>query len=160
MIAAAAENNALGKNNELLWRLPDDFKHFKKITSNHPIIMGRKTYESLGGPLPNRTHFIITRNENYKPDADVYVVKSLSLALKIAQDLDENTFVIGGGEIYKMALERTDKIELTRVHESFEDADTFFPEIDESQWTLTREVFHKKDDNHPYSFSYLTYERK
>ena len=160
MIAAAAENNALGKENDLLWRLPDDFKRFKKLTSNHPIIMGRKTFESFDGLLPNRTHFVITRNEDYDPGKGVYVVKSLSLALKIAQDLDPNPFIIGGGEIYKMGLERTDKIELTRVHESFEDADTFFPEIDEEEWKLTEEVFHEKDEKHKYSFSYLTYERK
>ena len=160
MIAAAAENNALGKDNDLLWRLPDDFKRFKKLTSHHPIIMGRKTFESFDGLLPNRTHFVITRNENYDPGKGVYVVKSLSLALKIAQDLDENLFIIGGGEIYKMGLERTDKIELTRVHESFEDADTFFPDIAEEEWKLTEEVFHEKDEKHKYSFSYLTYERK
>ena len=160
MIAAAAENNALGKDNDLLWRLPDDFKRFKKLASHHPIIMGRKTFESFDGLLPNRTHFVITRNENYDPGKGVYVVKSLSLALKIAQDLDENPFIIGGGEIYKMGLERTDKIELTRVHESFEDADTFFPDIAEEEWKLTEEVFHEKDEKHKYSFSYLTYERK
>ena len=143
MIAAAAENDALGKDNDLLWHLPDDFKRFKKLTSGHKIIMGRKTYESFPKPLPNRTHIIITRDKNY------------TVAVK-----EEIAFIIGGGEIYKQGEKRSDKIELTRVHGTFEDADTFFPEIDEEFWMLTKQEFHPTDEKHKLSFTYLTYIKK
>tara|TARA_R110002051_G_scaffold3131_1_gene16772 strand:- start:14078 stop:14578 length:501 start_codon:yes stop_codon:yes gene_type:complete len=159
MIAAAAENNALGKDNELLWHLPDDFKRFKKLTSGHKIIMGRKTYESFPKPLPNRTHIIITRDKNYAVDYDeCLVAHSLDQALALVDN--EIAFIIGGGEIYKQAEKASNKIELTRVHGTFEDADTFFPEIDENYWMLTKQEFHPTDDKHKLSFTYLTYERK
>lgn len=115
LIAAAAENNALGKNNDLLWHLPDDFKRFKALTTGHHIIMGRKTFESFPKPLPNRTHIIITRNTNYHPN-DCIVVNSLEEALDFCKN-EEQTYIIGGGEIYKQSLPFADKIELTRVHE-------------------------------------------
>ncbi|QLE01619.1 dihydrofolate reductase [Galbibacter sp. BG1] len=158
MIAAAAENNALGKDNDLVWHLPDDFKRFKKLTTGHPIIMGRKTYESFPSPLPNRKHIIITRQKNYKACENCVVVPSLKEALAIAEE-DEQPFVIGGGEIYKQALPYSDKIELTRVHGNFE-ADAFFPEIDLHNWELVAEEYHSKDDKHNYDFTYLTYIRK
>ncbi len=157
MIAAAAENNALGKENDLVWHLPDDFKRFKRLTSGHHIIMGRKTFESFPKLLPNRTHIIITRNKDYKPK-DTIVVHSMQEALKAAK-LDEQPFIIGGGEIYIMGMEVSSRIELTRVHAIFE-ADTFFPEIDKNEWKLVEEQFHEKDEKHNYSFSYLTYERR
>lgn len=157
MIAAAAENNALGKENDLVWHLPDDFRRFKTLTTGHHIIMGRKTFESFPKPLPNRTHVVITRQEDYCAEGAV-VVSSLEEALEIAK-ADEQAYIIGGGEIYKLGLEVSDKIELTRVHGSFE-ADTFFPEIDPLKWEVTNEEFHDKDDRHQYAFTYLTYERK
>lgn len=157
LIAAAGENNELGKNNDLVWHLPDDFKRFKKLTSGHHIIMGRKTFDSFPQPLPNRTHVVITRQENYKKPG-IIVVHSLERAIELTKD-DPQPFVIGGGEIYKMAIDIADKIELTRVHGEFE-ADTFFPEIDESQWELVSEEYHEKDEKHQYAFTYLTYERK
>lgn len=157
MIAAAAENNALGKENDLVWHLPDDFKRFKKLTTGHHIIMGRKTFESFPQPLPNRTHIIITRNKDYKAKGAV-VVHSLERALEIAKG-DPQPFIIGGGEIYKLALPHSDKIELTRVHSDFK-ADTFFPEIDETNWSLVKEEYHPADENHKYAFTYLTYERR
>lgn len=157
MIAAAAENNALGKDNDLVWHLPDDFKRFKRLTSGHHIIMGRKTFESFPKLLPDRTHIIITRNKDYKPENTI-VVHSMEEALRAAK-LDEQPFIIGGGEIYNMGMEYADRIELTRVHAKFE-ADTFFPEIDENKWELINEQFHKKDEKHKYSFSYVTYEHK
>tara|TARA_B100000929_G_scaffold288745_1_gene277878 strand:+ start:140 stop:613 length:474 start_codon:yes stop_codon:yes gene_type:complete len=157
MIAAAAENNALGKNNDLVWHLPDDFKRFKRLTSGHHIIMGRKTFESFPKLLPNRTHVIITRQKDYKPK-DTIVVSSLEEAIKVSK-LDEQPFIIGGGEIYKMGMEEATKIELTRVHGEF-DADTFFPEINEDEWELVKEQFHEKDEKHDYAFTYLTYEKK
>ncbi|TLP78828.1 dihydrofolate reductase [Maribacter sp. ACAM166] len=159
MIAAAADNNALGKDNDLLWHLPDDFKRFKKLTSGHKIIMGRKTFESFPKPLPNRTHFIITRDKNYSVAYDDCIVVH-SLEDAIAQVKNEIAFIIGGGEIYKQAEEHADKIELTRVHTNFEDADTYFPEIDDDCWVMTKREFHSTDERHKYAFTYLTYERK
>lgn len=158
LIAAAAENNALGKNNEMIWHLPDDFKRFKKLTSGHFIIMGRKTYESLDGPLPNRTHIIITRQENYAEKVDAnccIVVDNIEDAIAKSASEDE-TFVIGGGEIYKLALPLADKIELTRVHGTFE-ADAYFPEIDKNKWNLVNEDYHPKDEKHNFDFTYQTF---
>ena len=157
MIAAAAENNALGKDGDLVWHLPDDFKRFKKLTTGHHIIMGRKTFESFPKPLPNRTHIVITRNRDYTKEGCI-VVHNLEDALKIAEE-DSQPFIIGGGEIYKLALNASEKIELTRVHDTFE-ADAFFPEIDLSKWELINEEFHEKDERHSVSFTYLTYVKK
>ncbi|MCC9042776.1 dihydrofolate reductase [Myroides sp. M-43] len=155
LIAAAAENNALGKDNDLLWHLPDDFKHFKDLTSHHFIIMGRKTFESFPKPLPNRTHIIITRQEDYDAPSSCIVVNSLEKALDLVTEQDES-FIIGGGEIYHLAMPFADKIELTRVHTELE-ADAFFPVIDEQKWKLIREDFHDKDARHQYPFTFLTY---
>jgi dihydrofolate reductase len=157
MIAAAAENNALGKDNDLVWHLPDDFKRFKRLTSGHHIIMGRKTFESFPKLLPDRTHVIISRKKDYSPENTI-VVHSMEEALKVSK-LDDEAFIIGGGEIYKMGMEHADRIELTRVHGEFE-ADTHFPEIDKSEWEIVKDQFHDKDEKHDYSFTYLTYERK
>ena len=157
IIAAASENNALGKNNDLLWHLPDDFKRFKTLTTGHHIIMGRKTFESFPKQLPNRTHVIITRNQDYQPEGCI-VVNSLEEALQFCRNQEE-TYIIGGGEIYKQSMDIADKIELTRVH-TIIDADTFFPEINPEQWNLTTEDHHPKDDKHLYSFSFQTFIKK
>ena len=157
LIAAAGENNELGKDNDLVWHLPDDFKRFKQLTTGHNIIMGRKTWESFPKPLPNRTHIIITRNAAYKPEGTI-VVHSLDEAL-IKASVDDQPFVIGGGEIYALAMEVADKIELTRVHGSF-DADAFFPIIDPNIWELSAETHHETDERHAYSFTYETWIRK
>ena len=157
LIAAAAKNNALGKNNDLIWHLPDDFKRFKAITSGHYIIMGRKTFESFPKPLPNRTHVVITRQKGYQPEGCI-VVDSIEKALAISPK-NENVFIIGGGEIYTLGLPFAQKIELTRVHNDFE-ADVFFPEIDLKQWKLVEEEFHLKDEKHKYDFSFQTFIRK
>lgn len=158
MIAAAGENNELGKDNGLLWHLPDDFKRFKELTSGHHIIMGRKTFESFPKPLPNRIHLVITRNSDYKKEGAV-VVHGLKEALQLAKE-DAQPFIIGGGDIYKMALPEAEKIELTRVHGTFEDADTFFPEFSKEEWQLVSETKHGKDERHSYSFTYETWVRK
>lgn len=159
IIAAAAENNALGLDNKLLWHLPDDFKRFKKLTTGHKIIMGRKTFESFPKPLPNRLHIIITRDENYTTKFnDCIIVHSLEEALELTKN-DTLTYIIGGGEIYKLGMEAANKIELTRVHVNL-DADTFFPEINEQNWKLIEEEYHPKDEKHKYDFTYLTYEKK
>ena len=157
LIAAAAKNNALGKNNDLIWHLPDDFKRFKAITSGHYIIMGRKTFESFPKPLPNRTHVVITRQTGYQPEGCI-VVDSIEKALAISPK-NENIFIIGGGEIYTLGLPFAQKIELTRVDNDFE-ADVFFPEIDLKQWKLVEEEFHLKDEKHKYDFSFQTFLRK
>jgi dihydrofolate reductase len=157
LIAAAGENNELGKDNDLVWHLPDDFKRFKQLTTGHHIIMGRKTWESFPKPLPNRTHIIITRNVAYNPEGAI-VVHSLDEAL-LKASVDEQAFVIGGGEIYALAMDVADTIELTRVHASF-DADAFFPVIDPSIWELSTEIHHTKDERHAYSFTYETWVRK
>jgi len=159
LIAAAAENNALGKDNDLVWHLPDDFKRFKKLTSHHPIIMGRKTFETFPKPLPNRKHIVITRKDDYKAPEGIIVVNSLEEAVRAGNIEDETIYVIGGGEIYKLALEQATHIELTRVHETFE-ADAFFPEIDEKKWKLIESIEHPKDERHNYAFTYLTYVKR
>lgn len=156
MIAAASENNALGKDNTLLWHLPDDFKRFKKITTGHHIIMGRKTWESFPKPLPNRTHIVITRNRDYIAQ-DAIVVHDIKDALAFAKD-DSHTFIIGGGEIYTIGLDYATHIELTRVHGTFE-ADAFFPEIDLEKWELKERTYHDKDDKHNYAFTFETYKK-
>lgn len=156
-IAAAAENNALGKDNKLVWHLPDDFKRFKQITTGHHIILGRKTFESFPKPLPNRTHVIITRNKNYKAEGCI-IVNSIEDALKIVPK-NEDTFIIGGAEIYRQSLHLSDKIELTRVHTTCE-ADAFFPEIDAEEWEITSEEFHPKDEKHNFDFTFLTYVKR
>lgn len=158
LIVAAAENNVIGKDNQLIWHLSDDLKRFKKLTSGHHIIMGRKTFESFPKPLPNRTHIVITRQKDYKAPKGVIVVHTMKEAVSVATLNDAEPFVIGGGEIYKQALPFATKIELTRVHHEFE-GDTYFPEIDMKDWKETANVFHTKDDKHEYEFSFLTYER-
>lgn len=156
IIAAVAKNNALGKDNQLIWHLPADLKRFKKITLGHHIIMGRKTFESLGKPLPNRTTIIVTRNTNYSAEGCI-VVNSLDEAINTAK-VDKNPFILGGAEIYKQALEIADVLDLTLVHYEFE-ADTFFPKINFNNWKeVSREDF-KADDKNKYDYSFVKYLR-
>mgnify|MGYP000111216531 CR=1 FL=1 len=156
-IAAIAENNAIGKNNDLVWHLPDDFKRFKALTSGHYIILGRKTFESFPKPLPNRTHVIITRQKNFQAPGHI-VVNSLNEAIAAIPKNEEKAFVIGGGEIYKQAMSRVDQLEITHVHTTVE-GDTFFPEIDQKQWKVIEETYHPKDERHQFDFTYKTYVR-
>jgi dihydrofolate reductase len=159
IIVAAGEQNAIGKDNDLIWHLSDDLKRFKALTNGHHIIMGRKTFESFPKPLPNRTHIVITRQTDYKVPDGVIVVNSLADAIDAAR-YDKQAFVIGGGEIYKQAIPLVDKLEITRVHSTFKNADTFFPEIDMNEWQEVSKTTHKADDKHAYSFSFITYLRK
>ena len=156
MIAAAGENNELGKDNDLVWHLPDDFKRFKQLTTGHHIIMGRKTFESFPNPLPNRTHIVITQNRNYQKEGAI-MVHSMEEALQRASS-DEQPFIIGGGEIYRLGMKFAHKIELTRVQGTFE-ADTFFPEIPKRDWKRIFEEHHQKDERHAYAFTYETWVR-
>ncbi len=158
LIVAASDNNVIGKDNDLLWHLPNDFKRFKSLTSGHCIIMGRKTFESLPGILPKRTHIIITRQPNYKIEGCI-IVGSLEAAIEEALKIDDNPFVIGGGQIYKQALQIADKIELTRVHVTIE-GDTYFPDIDLTNWVLTFSESHSEDEKHKFAYTFESYHSK
>ena len=159
IIVAVAENNAIGYDNHLLWHISEDLKRFKSFTTGHHIIMGRKTYESVGKPLPGRINIVISRQANYSAEGCL-VAKSLEEALELAKQ-DSEVFIIGGGEIYKEVLSITDKIYLTRVHAGFA-ADTFFPELNLSEWA-TESVQKGKpanDDGLGYTFINLVRDRK
>lgn len=160
-VVAASENNAIGKNNQLLWHLPNDLKFFKNTTWGMPCAMGRKTFEALGNkPLKGRFNIIITRKKDYKVDGAM-VVNSIEDAIFLAQQQDYNELmIIGGGEIYKMALSKADRIYLTRVHAEFPEADTFFPEIDQKKWRLVSEKDEYKDEKHAYDYSFQVWEKK
>ena len=158
VIAAIGANNALGKDNDLIWHLPADLKRFKKVTTGHYIVMGRNTFESIGKPLPNRTSVVITRNNDYFVDGCL-IANSVENALELAKDEDE-VFIIGGAQIYKYVLENNlaDKIDITIVHQEFE-ADVFFPEIDTNTWEeVSREDF-KADEKNKYDYSFVSYVR-
>jgi len=157
IIAAVGRNKALGKNNGLIWHLPADLKRFKEITRGHHVIMGRKTYESLGKPLPHRTNIIVSRNPDFKAEGCV-VVSSLDEALDAAKS-DPNPFILGGAQIYEQALTVADRMDLTLVHEDF-DADAFFPDFSSEDWIETGRQDFKKDDRNPYDYSFVQYKKK
>ncbi len=156
IIVAAGEDNAIGKDNDLIWHLSNDLKRFKKLTSGHYIIMGRKTFESFPKPLPNRTHIVITRQQDYKAPDGVIIVNNLEDAIDAARK-DNQPFIIGGGQIYKQSMRLADKLEITRVHSTFKNADTFFPEIDNTTWKEIERTSHDADEKHAYPFSFITY---
>lgn len=157
VIVAKAENNVIGNENQLIWHLPNDLKHFKNLTSGHPIIMGRKTFESIGKPLPNRTNIVITRNSNWNADG-VLIANSLEQAIEKAKEFDSEVFIIGGGNIYEQAMNLADVLVVTEVHHSFE-GDTKFPEIDLNIWKeISREKF-GKDEKHSVEYSFVQFER-
>lgn len=158
IIAAVGENRELGKDNQLLWRLPDDLKRFKQLTLGHAVIMGRKTFDSLPGILPNRRHIILTANPNYM-NKQVEVAHSLKEAFEKAAETDENPFVLGGGEIYKLALPFADRVELTVVAGTFE-ADTFFPELPADVWQEIFAEHRPADEKHAYAYSFHTFTKK
>ena len=156
IIVAAAENNIIGNDNKLIWHLSNDLKRFKELTKGHHVIMGRKTFESMPKALPNRTNVIITRKKDYFAE-NAIVTNSLDEAIKLTSD-DPQPFIIGGGEIYKIALNISDRIELTRVHHNF-DGDTYFPEIDSKIWQEINRTEKNKDDKHKYDYTFITYEK-
>lgn len=157
LIAAVGLRNELGKDNQLLWHLPNDFKHFKELTSGHHVIMGRKTFESLPGILPNRTHIVISRNPAWQIEG-VLLASSLDAAFNLVP-AGEQAYVIGGGEIYRQALPYSDRIELTRVETQME-ADTFFPEINPEEWTLVADEIHPADERHAYAYRFQRFEKR
>ena len=158
IIAAIGKNNALGKDNQLLWKLPKDLKHFKSLTENHPIVMGRKTYESIGKPLPDRTNIVVSRKENWFAE-DILIVSKLKEAIKFAKKMDEEIYIIGGGNIYEQTIDLAEKLEVTQVNAELK-ADIFFPKINPKIWNKTNEINHEKDEKNEYDFSFQTYERK
>lgn len=161
MVAAAGENNSLGKEGKLLWNLPHDMMRFKNLTIGHPVIMGRKTFETLPRPLKGRTNIILTRNKTYQAEGCIVVntIEEAISAAKSAEGSDE-ICIVGGGEIYKLAMPFANKIEFTLVHHKFEEADAYFPELDYSKWELLADRFHSSDNYHQYAFTYLTYIKK
>lgn len=157
IIAAVAENNVIGKDNQLIWRLPADLKHFKVLTMGHPMIMGRKTFDSIGKPLPGRTSIILTRQLDYTVEGCL-VVHSLDQAITEAGKLGSGeSFIVGGAEIYRQSISIADKIYLTEVH-SFFDGDTFFPEIDPTIWREIKREFFPADERNAYAFDFVELE--
>ena len=153
LVVAAAENNAIGKNNQLLWHLPNDLKFFKNTTWAGVVIMGRKTFESVNKPLPGRLNIVVTSNPEWKYNS-VKTAQSLDAALNIAKGENfKEIFVIGGGEIYRQAMNIADTIYITRVHAAIE-GDTFFPEIKETEWKLAGRDDFAKDEKHAYDYSF------
>lgn len=167
LIAAIGKNNEIGLNNTLLWNLPSDLKHFRDITSGHTVIMGRKTFESIGRPLPNRKNIVITRDESYTAPG-IYVAHSLDEALRIAateqgskfEEVDEEVeaFVIGGGQLYLEALPRAQRLYLTHVDAELT-ADTYFPEVSCDEWEEISSESHDADTDHAYNYRFAVYKR-
>ena len=157
LIVAVGKNNEIGKNNELLWHLPNDLKYFKQITLGLPIIMGRKTFESIGRPLPGRVNVIVTRNSNFKPEGCI-VVDSIQNAMKATMSA-QNVMIIGGADIYSQTLPIADRIYLTEVDAELE-ADKFFPSIDQNLWEEISRKHNPKDEKNEYNFDFVVLKRK
>ncbi len=161
LIAAIGKNNELGKGNSLLWKMPADMEHFRKTTSGHPVIMGRKTFESIGKALPKRKNIVITRDKKYLRDS-VDIVHSLKEALEVSRtvlDTNGEVFIIGGAEIYREALEIADKLYITHIDAEDKKADAFFPEIIPIVWNEVTHEEHKKDKENPYNYTFSVYEK-
>lgn len=161
MIAAMSSNRVIGKDNDLPWHLPDDFNFFKQTTKGHFVIMGRKNFESLPAnfrPLPHRTNVVVTRQNNYQAEG-VSIVNTIEEALELARNADqEEAFIIGGGEIYKLGLDYADKIYLTEINGEV-NGDTHFPEFDKSIWKEVERKHHPQDERHKFSFDFVTYKK-
>ena len=159
LIVAAAENNSIGKDNRLLWHLPNDLKFFKNMTWGMPVIMGRKTFESVNKPLPGRFNIVITGQAGWSAPG-VIAVASMEAALQAARDTNcKEVFIIGGGEIYKQMMAMAEHVYLTRVHQNFE-GDTFFPALDSEQWQLVSEHKFIADDKHAFAYSFQTWDKR
>ena len=159
IIVAVAENNVIGKDNKLIWHLPADLKRFKEITTGHTIIMGRKTFESLGRVLPNRKHVILCNDmEMNVEDENVEILEDISMLDKYIQDTEEH-FIIGGATIYKLLMPKVNKIYLTLIHEKF-DGDVYFPEISDEEWKIVDRTAGITDEKNPYNYEFITYVRK
>ena len=159
IIVAIADNNAIGKDNALLWHISEDLKFFKRTTMGCPVIMGRKTFESIGRPLPKRTNIVVTRGGFEAPEG-VVVVASLEEAFASVPGDVERAFVIGGGQIYAQAMSQADRLIVTHVHTVIEDADTFFPSIDPSVWSVADRSELQSDPETGYSFEFVEYVKR
>lgn len=161
IISAIANNNEIGKGNSLLWDLPIDMKHFRKTTSGHPVIMGQKTFESIGRPLPNRRNIILTLDKEFKREGTeiAYSLEELDELLKNTTKKDEELFIIGGGQIYRLFINKADRLYITHVDAEFPDADTLFPIIDMSKWKIISEDKHEKDEKNIYDTNFVIYSR-
>lgn len=160
IIAAVADNLAIGKDNSLLWHISEDLKFFKKTTLGCTVIMGRKTFESIGRPLPGRINIVVTRTDRHTFSENVLVAHSLEEAFVLAESAEKDCIVLGGGEIYRQALPLVNHLYITKVHTIIEDADTFFPEIDQKLWNEISSSGKMKNDETGYEFEFITYERK
>jgi dihydrofolate reductase len=158
LVVAVAQNGVIGGDNRLLWHLPLDLKHFKQLTQGHPIVMGRRTYESIGKPLPNRTNIVVTRQPDWQAEG-CEVAYSVPQALEMAHALNEQVMVIGGGEIYRQALPAAEVVYLTEVHHDFE-GDVIFPDLSPVEWREETRERHEPDDKHAYAFSFVTLRRR
>ena len=158
LVVAASQNNAIGKDNQLLWHLPNDLKFFKNITWGFPVIMGRKTYEAVNKPLPGRTNIVVTTNTSWNAETVIAVSNLKEAIQKAAETNSKQIFIIGGGEIYKQSMDIADSIYITRVHAELK-GDTFFPVIDESKWQLTSNQDFEADEKHAYSYSFQIWEK-
>lgn len=164
IIVAVAQNGAIGRNNELLWHISEDLKYFKGTTMGHPVIMGRKTYESVGRPLPGRRNIVLTRGELKIPQiknpqtTSMEVVDSLEKVLQIAEG-EQEFFIMGGGMLYNATFRMADKLYITRIFASAEDADTFFPEISPLEWEIEKEQEVMHDEENDIDFQFLVYKR-
>lgn len=156
LIVAMTENRVIGRDGDMPWRLSDDLRRFKRITMGHHIVMGRKTYESIGRPLPGRTSVVISRSANYD-HADIRVARSLEEAFSIAKS-DNEVFITGGAQIFALALPRVERIYLTRIHCNLE-GDTFFPEVDWTEWQLTEDERHPADERNDHDYSFQLWSR-
>jgi dihydrofolate reductase len=159
LIWAMDENRVIGYHNQLPWRLPEDLKFFKRVTMGHPIAMGRKTYDSIGKPLPGRENIVITRDENYNPEGCTVLHSIEEMIAYAAENKSDEVFVIGGAEIFKEVLQRADKLYLTMIHHQFE-GDTFFPVFDIDKWELESREIGLKNEKNPYDYEFLIYKRK
>ncbi len=169
IISAIANNNEIGRKNELLWDLPIDMKHFRETTSGHPIIMGQRTYESLGTdsnglpgkPLPNRRNIVLTLDKDFKREGIeiYYSIEDLEKVLSETMQENEEAFIIGGGMIYKLFIDKADKLYITHVNAEFGDADTLFPVIDKDRWKVISEDKHEKDEKNIYDCNFVIYEK-
>lgn len=158
ILVAFDENRVIGKNNALIWHLPADLKRFKALTTGHVIIMGRKTFESIGKPLPNRTTIVISRQTDLQIEGVILAHSVEEAILKAKSITRDDIFIVGGAEIYALSLPLADEILVTQLHDIFE-GDAFFPEISPEMWTVTEQERGITDDKNTYQFSYLTYSR-